>query len=136
MPVPSGANIRYQVVSATASNPFPDWTHIAYWKTPDDGAVWDGPPVGTTWDAYVDALQRAIAKLRAQRVDAVVVSLGVDTFEGDPISRFRLQHDDFLRIGEQIAALGLPTLFVLEGGYAVDAIGVNAVNVLTGFEGA
>ena len=93
-------------------------------------------PWGAAWDTYVDALQRAIAKLRAQRVDAVVVSLGVDTFEGDPISRFRLQHDDFLRIGVQIAALGLPTLFVLEGGYAVDAIGVNAVNVLTGFEGA
>ena len=36
---------------------------------------------------------------------------------------------------ERIAALGRPTLFVFEGGYAVDAIGVNAVNVLQGFEG-
>ena len=31
-------------------------------------------------------------------------------------------------------ALGLPTLFVMEGGYAVEAIGVNAVGVLEGFE--
>ena len=38
--------------------------------------------------------------------------------------------------GARIAGLRLPTLFVFEGGYAVDAIGVNAVNVLTGFEGA
>src|ERR1700680_4888564 len=30
----------------------------------------------------------------------------------------------------------LPTLFVLEGGYAVGEIGVNVVNVLTGFEEA
>jgi acetoin utilization deacetylase AcuC-like enzyme len=30
---------------------------------------------------------------------------------------------------------GIPTLFVLEGGYAVAEIGVNVVNVLTGFEG-
>jgi len=27
----------------------------------------------------------------------------------------------------------LPSLFVMEGGYAVAEIGVNAVNVLTGF---
>ena len=30
--------------------------------------------------------------------------------------------------------LGLPTLFVMEGGYAVEEIGVNAVGVLEGFE--
>jgi acetoin utilization deacetylase AcuC-like enzyme len=30
---------------------------------------------------------------------------------------------------------GLPTLFVLEGGYAVAEIGINVVNVLSGFEG-
>ena len=35
-----------------------------------------------------------------------------------------------------IGACGLPALFVLEGGYAVGDIGVNVVNVLTGFEDA
>jgi acetoin utilization deacetylase AcuC-like enzyme len=39
-------------------------------------------------------------------------------------------------MGAHIAGLGVPTLFVFEGGYAVDAIGINAVNVLTGFESA
>ena len=39
------------------------------------------------------------------------------------------------RLGARIAAIGRPTLFVMEGGYAVDDIGVNAVNVLSGFEG-
>ena len=37
-------------------------------------------------------------------------------------------------IGRRIAGLGVPTLFVMEGGYAVEAIGVNAVGVLEGFE--
>ena len=37
-------------------------------------------------------------------------------------------------IGRRIAGLGLPTLFVMEGGYAVEAIGSNAVGVLEGFE--
>ena len=35
-----------------------------------------------------------------------------------------------------IAAAGKPTLFVMEGGYAVEALGVNTVNVLTAFEQA
>jgi acetoin utilization deacetylase AcuC-like enzyme len=30
----------------------------------------------------------------------------------------------------------VPVLIVMEGGYAVEAIGENAVGVLTGFEGA
>jgi acetoin utilization deacetylase AcuC-like enzyme len=45
-----------------------------------------------------------------------------------------LKHDDYLQTGRMIASLGLPTLFVMEGGYAVEALGVNAVNVLQGFE--
>ena len=32
-----------------------------------------------------------------------------------------------------IAKLNKPTLFVMEGGYAVEAIGINTVNVLEGF---
>jgi len=92
-------------------------------------------PHGTAWDGYAAALDRACDRIAAFAPDRLVVSLGVDTFENDPISRFRLTHDDYLRIGRRIAALGRPALFVFEGGYAVDAIGVNAVNVLQGFEG-
>ncbi|MPT22385.1 MAG: histone deacetylase family protein, partial [Starkeya sp.] len=33
----------------------------------------------------------------------------------------------------RIAALARPTLFVMEGGYAVEAIGVNVANTLEGF---
>ena len=65
-----------------------------------------------------------------------MISLGVDTFKDDPISQFTLESPDYVTIGARIGALGLPTLFVMEGGYAVEDIGVNAVNVLTGFEDA
>jgi len=71
--------------------------------------------------------------VEAFRPDALVVSLGVDTYEHDPISQFRLRTEDFPKIGARIAAARAPTLFVMEGGYAVEDIGVNAVNVLTGF---
>jgi acetoin utilization deacetylase AcuC-like enzyme len=58
----------------------------------------------------------------------------VDTFEADPISGFRLRGEDDLRVAEHLARAGLPTVFVMEGGYAVDEIGVNVANVPEGFE--
>ena len=65
---------------------------------------------------------------------AFMVSLGVDAYKDDPISFFTLDSPDFLDCGRRIGRLGLPTLFCMEGGYAIEAIGVNAVNVLEGFE--
>ena len=89
---------------------------------------------GTTWDCYREALKNALDRVVAYQPEFLVVSLGVDTFEDDPISHFRLTSEDFLRMGEQIASARLPTLFVMEGGYMVDEIGINAVNTLQGFE--
>jgi acetoin utilization deacetylase AcuC-like enzyme len=91
-------------------------------------------PPGTAWDAWSTAFDDGYAKIAAHAPDIVVVSLGVDTFENDPISQFKLKSDDYPKIGRRIAKLGMPTLFVMEGGYAVEEIGINAVGVLTGFE--
>lgn len=93
-------------------------------------------PPGTNWSTWNDALEHACVRLASYNPDVVIVSLGVDTFEKDPISQFKLVIEDYPKIGRRIAALGLPTLFVMEGGYAVAEIGVNAVGVLTGFEDA
>lgn len=93
-------------------------------------------PFGTLWPAFDEALQTGSRKVKDWGADTLVVSLGLDTYEEDPISKFKLKSEDFLRMGERIAALGLPTLFVFEGGYAVEPLGVNTANVLTGFEGA
>lgn len=92
-------------------------------------------PKGTVWNGYEQALHHAGAAIARHAADVLVVSLGVDTFEDDPISHFGLRTPDFLRMGEAIARFDIPTLFVMEGGYMVDEIGINAVNVLLGFEG-
>ncbi len=92
-------------------------------------------PPGTGFSRWFDALQDACHKISAYSPDALVVSLGVDTFEHDPISFFKLKSDDFTRYGEALGRLKLPTLFVMEGGYAVSEIGINTVNVLDGFFG-
>lgn len=103
---------------------------------PGEGATVNLPlSPGTTWPDYAEALDQAARAIRRFGAETLVVSLGTDTFEKDPISFFKLGSDDFTRMGEQLAALGLPTLFVMEGGYAVAEIGVNTVNVLAGFEG-
>jgi len=91
-------------------------------------------PRGTGFAAWRDALGMALKAIAAFGADAIVVSLGVDTFEGDPIAGFQLKSADYLRVGEDIAAAGLPTVFVFEGGYAVAEVGINAVNVLQGFD--
>ncbi|MBP7493228.1 MAG: histone deacetylase family protein [Rhodoferax sp.] len=90
-------------------------------------------PRGTDFAAWSAVLKTALDRIHQFGAQAVVVSLGLDTFEGDPISGFKLKSEDYLRVGEAIAGAGLPTVFVFEGGYAVEEVGVNAVNVLEGF---
>jgi acetoin utilization deacetylase AcuC-like enzyme len=92
-------------------------------------------PHGTDFGAWSEALEAGCRAVAAFAPDLLVVSLGVDTYKGDPISQFRLDTADYPRIGARIAGLGLPTLFVMEGGYAVEEVGANAVGVLQGFEG-
>ncbi len=88
---------------------------------------------GSGFTVWRDALAHALKAIAAFKADALVVSLGVDTFEGDPISGFGLQSADYLVVGGDIARAGLPTVFVFEGGYAVAEVGINTVNVLDGF---
>lgn len=90
-------------------------------------------PRGTGWDEYAAALDTALRAIDDYRPDALVVSLGVDTFEGDPISAFRLGAERFPELGARLAALRLPTVLVQEGGYAVKAIGTNVAGVLGAF---
>ena len=93
-------------------------------------------PPGATYDAWAPALDRALARIENHGAEIVLVSLGVDTYEKDPISPLRLKTEDFLDIGARLRRLRKPTLFVMEGGYALDEIGVNTTNVLEGFEAA
>ncbi len=91
-------------------------------------------PRGTAWAAWSAALADSLARIKAFGAEAIVVSLGVDTFERDPISFFRLNSDDFTRMGAMIAKAGLPVLTCMEGGYGVPEIGLNVANVLKGLE--
>lgn len=85
---------------------------------------------GADWSTYGRALTQAIDRIADYSPDRLVVSLGVDTFEHDPISRFQLKTEDFTKVGTCLAQLDLPKLIIFEGGYNVEHLGVNVANVL------
>ncbi len=93
-------------------------------------------PAGTLYKAWHHALRIGINRIQKFGADALVVSLGVDTFEHDPISSFKLTTSDYARYGAEIAKLGVPTILIMEGGYGVPEVGDNTAGVLKGFIGA
>ena len=90
-------------------------------------------PRGTDLVAYAPALERALEAIAGFAPDLLICSYGADTYVGDPISHFRIETDDYPTIARRIASLGLPTLVVMEGGYAVDRLGANVAAFLSGF---
>jgi acetoin utilization deacetylase AcuC-like enzyme len=87
---------------------------------------------GTRWTDYAPPLHHALDTLKSFAPEALIVSLGVDTSEDDPIAAFRLKTEDFTLMGGLIAQLKVPTLVVMEGGYAVSKIGENVARFLGG----
>jgi acetoin utilization deacetylase AcuC-like enzyme len=91
-------------------------------------------PDGTGDDAYLDALAEAMALVAGFEPATLVVSAGFDTFAGDPLGAFAVTTEGFARIGAALAGAGRPTVVVQEGGYALDALGANAVALLAGLQ--
>lgn len=91
-------------------------------------------PAGASNEQWFEAFEKALVQLNAYAPELLIVSLGVDTYGGDPISHFQLDEPEFRRMGQSLASLQLPTLFLQEGGYATAAIGRNVHAVLAGFE--
>jgi acetoin utilization deacetylase AcuC-like enzyme len=88
---------------------------------------------GTGWSDYSPALTQAIDWLEKSAPELLIVCYGADTHEADPISHFMLKTSDYAPMARRIASLGLPTLILMEGGYAVEALGANVSAFLGGF---
>ena len=91
-------------------------------------------PPGTSDREWLAALARLVHDVRDHRSDALVVSLGVDAAADDPESPLRITAEGFRAAGELLATLGLPTVFVQEGGYDLPRLGPLVLQVLNGFE--
>ena len=90
-------------------------------------------PRGTTIGPFLDALETGCAAVQEHGTDLLVLSFGADTFADDPISFFELREGDYAAIGSRIAALEIPTAIVMEGGYAIEALGRIVASLLSGF---
>ena len=90
-------------------------------------------PHGTTLDAFRRAQATALDAIARFAPGLLVVSFGADTWKGDPISHFALETGDYAVLARDIAACGWPTVVVMEGGYAVAALGDNVASFLSGF---
>lgn len=88
---------------------------------------------GTTDSQYQTVLEQALEHIREFRPDYLVISLGLDTHESDPIGGFRLTSEYFTEMARSIADLQLPTVIIQEGGYNTDLLGKNVVAFLDGF---
>lgn len=105
-----------------------------FWGAESHGNILNRPlPRGTGFAAYDQALAEALAGIGAAGCDFLVISFGADTFRGDPISQFELDTSDYERLARRIAASGMPAAILLEGGYALDALGRNVASFLAGF---
>lgn len=90
-------------------------------------------PAGTDDAAYLQTLERALDYARAFEPVHLVVSIGMDIYESDPLGSFKITREGIAEIGRRIHALGLPTAIIMEGGYNTDALGENVVAFLEKF---
>jgi len=91
---------------------------------------------GTDDEGYLEALQVALGRVHSFSPDALVVSLGFDAFEADPVGDLKVTTTGFGSIGQAVGALRLPTVLVQEGGYFIPALGENLERFLGAFEDA
>ena len=93
-------------------------------------------PRDTCDDGYLEALESALKRVRVHAPDVLVVALGLDAHESDPLQGMAITTAGFGRIGAALAKIGLPSVLVQEGGYLSEALGANLASFLEGFEAA
>jgi acetoin utilization deacetylase AcuC-like enzyme len=90
-------------------------------------------PAGTADEGWLNALDAGLAAIRAFESEALVLSLGFDASESEPLSYLRVTSDGFARAAERIAALRLPAAIIQEGGYNTATIGALLQGFLTAY---
>ncbi len=90
-------------------------------------------PAGTDDEKYLESLNEALQLIVDFKPEYVVVSAGMDIYADDPLGKIKVSTQGIGRVAQKIAALNLPTVIVMEGGYNNDVLGVNIVEFLSAF---
>ncbi len=89
--------------------------------------------LGVNDETYMGTLEKAINNVKKFQSDFLVISLGFDTYEKDPIGGFKLTIPFYKSMANQIAGLNVPSLIIQEGGYNVEDLGKMAISFMSGF---
>ena len=89
-------------------------------------------PLGINEADYLDVLSVALKSIETFGPAALVISLGLDTFIGDPYAAFGITTEGYGRIAAKINALKKPSVVLQEGGYLCPELGKNLVTFLKG----
>lgn len=83
---------------------------------------------------FLAAIETGLDRIAAHRPDAIVIALGLDAAEDDPLGVLKVTTEGFAAAGRTISARGWPTAIVQEGGYLCEALPRNLLAFLTNFE--
>ena len=120
----------------------PDFEYPHYAGFADETGAGDGLgfhknfplPKNTDDMGYLAILDKALAMVKHFAPKYLVLSTGMDTFDGDPLGTFRITQNGFQEVGKRIASLHLPITIIMEGGYANEALGTNTITLLENFK--
>ena len=102
----------------------------------------DGEMKDLDWPIQKDAKVEIVTRKSEEALDLIrrfaprylVVSAGMDIYADDPLGTIKVTTLGIGQIGERIAALDLPSVIVMEGGYNNEALGKNIVTFLGEFQ--
>ena len=116
----------------------PNFEYPHYWGFADETGAGNGLgfhknfPLekGTDEARYLFALEEALNLIRTFGPEYLIVSAGMDIYADDPLGTIKIGTNGIGEIGKRIASLALPTVVVMEGGYANEMLGTNVVTFL------
>jgi acetoin utilization deacetylase AcuC-like enzyme len=119
----------------------PNTQYPYFWGYADETGTGDGVghtinlplPRGTDEATWLEAVSTGVARVKAFAPEALVISFGADVHEADTVGDFRVSYAGITKAGDQIAALGLPTVIVQEGGYNLKTLGTCVESLLAAF---
>jgi acetoin utilization deacetylase AcuC-like enzyme len=91
-------------------------------------------PVKSPDAVWQQALGIALQRIADFAPGALVLALGLDAHEADPLAGGAVTTAGFAQMARMIADLKLPTVIVQEGGYLTPYLGDNLASFLTGFQ--
>jgi acetoin utilization deacetylase AcuC-like enzyme len=89
-------------------------------------------PAGIGDKEYRKYLNQALKQIDKFEPEVLILSIGLDIFEDDPLSDIGVSSEFFTEIAETVLKLGVPVLALLEGGYDMKDLAKNGANFAEG----